>query len=59
MTGMLGEKMYSHLERENNHLNNKDAVKGVVKQRTNCSLIKRCSETAKGDMALIAYKNSL
>ena len=33
MTGMLGEKMYSNLERENNHLNNKDAVKEAVKQK--------------------------
>ena len=45
MTGMLDEKMDSHLERENKT----DAVKGVVKQKTNCSLIKRCSETVKGD----------
>ena len=43
MTKMLTEKMYSHLERENIlPSEQKDAVKGVVEQETNCSLIKWC-----------------
>ena len=41
MAGMLAEKIYCHLERENVlQSEQKDAVKGVVEQKTN--LIKRC-----------------
>ena len=48
MNGMLAEKIYSlkryivtQKERMYYHLNKKDAVKGVVEQKTNCSLIKQ------------------
>ena len=41
MAGMLAEKIYSHLERENVlQSEQKDAEKGVVEPKTN--LIKRC-----------------
>ena len=43
MTGMLAEKIHSHLERENVLPSaQKGCRKGVVEQKTNCSLIKRC-----------------
>ena len=50
MTRILAEKMYSHLEkRMYYHLNKKNAVKRIVEQKSNCSLIKRCKETVGGD----------
>ena len=42
MTGMLAEKMYSQLERENVLLSEQKGCHGVVKQKTSSSLIKQC-----------------
>ena len=43
MTGMVAEKMYSHLKRENVlQSEQKGCHKGAVEQKTNCSLTKRC-----------------
>ena len=49
MTGMFAEKIVTQKDRMYYHLNKKDAVKAVVEQNNTYLLIKRCSETVKGD----------